>query len=216
MKIARLAGLMLVAIMAMSFAVSSVAMAAPEFKPTGATITGTSGTAKLVAGGNTVTCSTSGSTGTITSATLAGNVVVNFLGCTSSGSGGSNCATKSTNTSTAGLILTTTLHGVLGTTSSGAAALLLLPISGKRFVTLEANTCTIETAVTGNVAGLVEPTGKSQTTGTLKFALTSGKNISVMTLSTGGSTEPALTAFSTSATEEVTEGIKFSTATEVS
>ncbi|MGD1056101.1 MAG: hypothetical protein ABR992_01670, partial [Solirubrobacteraceae bacterium] len=116
MKLARLTGLMLVAIFAMSLIAASAAMAgAPEFKPTGASITGTSGTAILSAnsGAETVTCEKDSTTGTVSSATLAGNILVHFLGCTSTGTGGSNCAVNSPGGGE-GLILTNTLHGILG------------------------------------------------------------------------------------------------------
>jgi len=217
MKIARLAGLMLVAVLAMSLLAASVATAAPEFKPTGATISGTSGTAKLTAssGVDQIVCAKSTSTGTITSAFLAGGVVVHFLECKSSGNSGSTFCTANSKGAAEGLILTETLHGVLGSTAK-TAVLDLLPVSGSKFVTLAGNSCTEETAVTGSVAGVIEPTGKSVKTGTLKFALTGGKqSISNIELSSGGTTKAKLTAFTTEATEEVAEAITYSSTTEV-
>jgi len=223
MKIARLVGLMLVAVMAVSLAVASSAFAEPEFKPVGGTFTGTSGTSKLVAGSNSITCTTDTSKGTISSATLAGGVTVDFSGCKSTGSGGSNCTVKSTNTSNAGLILTNTLHGILGLSlTSGAStgvALLLLPSAAgsKEFVKIESNKCTTTTtAVEGSVAGAVTPVGKSQITGKLTFLPgTEGESIKTFDPSTGGKVSPELEAFGIEASEETTEALTFSAALEV-
>lgn len=221
MKIARLIGLMLVAVFAMSLvagASSASALENPLFNPVGSSLTGTSGTAKLTAnnGTETVTCATSSSTGSITSSLLAGNIFVHFLNCFENGTKGSNCTAKSVGAAE-GLIITNTLHGILGAVlPSGAVGLLLLPSSNAKFVTLASTKCALETAVTGSVAGLVSPTGKLTTKGTLTLALTSGKNITSIDLTHGlGNKEPELTAFSTAATEEITEALTFGTATEV-
>jgi len=217
MKIARLAGLMFAAILAISLAVASVASAAPEFKPAEGTFTGTSGVGTLKGGSETVVCAKDTNSGTISSATLAGNVLIHFLECTSSGATKSGCKVNSVGASE-GLILTTTLHGILGTVlgNGGGVGLLLLPISGKRFVTLASNECTKETAVTGDIAGLVSPTGKSQTTGKLSFTTSNKKQlIKTIDLSSGGSVEPELVAYSATATEETEDSITFSKAIEV-
>jgi hypothetical protein len=222
MKIARLIGLMLVAVFAMSLvagASSASALENPLFTTTGNSITGTSGTAVLTANSGTerVTCEKSSSTGTITSSLLAGNILVHFLNCIESGSKGTNCTAKSVGAAE-GLIITTTLHGILGIVlPSGATGLLLLPVSGKRFVTLAATACALESTVTGSVAGTVTPTGKKATTGKLTLAVSSGKQaITSIDLTHGlGNVEPALTAFSTTATEEIAAELKFSPETEV-
>jgi hypothetical protein len=222
MKIARLAGLMFVAIMAMSLvAVSAASATEPLFNPaSGQSLTGTSGSAKLSAnnGVETVNCEKSSSTGTVTSSLLVGNIVVHFLGCVSSSASKSNCTVKSTNSPAEGLILTTTLHGILGLIlPSKETGLLLLPVSGKRFVTLASNACTIETAVTGSVAGLIEPLGKKQLTGKLILAANgSNQAIEEIDLTHGlGSVKPALNAFTSTATETVSEAITFGVETEV-
>ena len=215
MKIARLAGLMVVAVMALSLAVASAAFGEAEFKPVGGTFTGKSSTTnKLVAGGNTITCSGNTTQGTISSATLAGGVTVNFTGCKSSGTGGSNCTVKSVG-GTAGSILTKTLHGVLGLIlakgSGTGVALDLLPVSGKTFVEIASNTCTVETAVEGSVAGEISPVGTLKTTGSLLFAPgTTGESIKVIDLSTGGLIKPALEAFGLAASQETSESLGFS------
>jgi hypothetical protein len=226
MKIVRLASLALVAIFAMSLAVASSASAiGPLFLPTGQTFAGTSGTSKLVgAAGEVVTCQSDVSSGTITSSTLAGGVLVHFLGCSGETAKGEKCTVKSTNTTATNLILTNTLHGVLGLVlpvpaSGSDVALVLLPVSGKAFVTLvgsPSTACVETTKVSGSVAGLAEPVGTLLLTGTLKFAQTSGvQNITEVDLTTGGSVKPELTAFGSTATEETTESITYSKATEV-
>jgi hypothetical protein len=222
MKIARLAGLMLVAVMAVSLAVASAAFAEPEFKPTGGTFTGVGlGTNTLAAGGNTISCTANSTKGTISSATLAGGVVVTFTGCKSTGSGGSNCTAKSVG-AVEGTIATSTLHGVLGLilakgTGTGVG-LLLLPVANKKFVVIAGNTCTVETTVTGNVAGEVSPVGKSQTTGKLSFAAgaSGGESVKSIDLSTGGTVTPEIEAFGAIASQTTSEDLTFSVAVEVS
>jgi hypothetical protein len=193
----------------------------PVFEPaTKQKVTGTSGTSKLVAATNSVTCSSDVLTGEVASSTLIGGVVIHFLGCKSSGSEGSNCTVKSTGSPGEGLILTSTLHGILGSVlpkpeSGSEVGLLLLPVSGKTITTLGSNKCTLESAVTGDVAGLVEPTGGLQTTGKIVFGVTSGKqSIRDIDLSTG-LVAPDLVAFSTTATEEGQESLTYEKAIEV-
>jgi hypothetical protein len=223
MKVVRLSGLALVAVLAMSLMIASVASAAPIFTPTGATLTGTSGVGKLEAAGETVTCETDVSGGTVTSATLIGGIVVHFLGCSAKTSTGGTCTVKSTNTTASGLILTNTLHGVLGlilpvpAPPASDVALLLLPVSGGTFVTLVGSgTCVETTKVQGNVAGTLEPVGVSQKTGKLVLTGSNGKeSITDVDLSTGGLVIPNLQAFGSTATETTTEGYTLSVATEV-
>jgi hypothetical protein len=221
MKIARLEGLAVIAVLTMSLVVASMAPAEPEFKPATATLTGTSGPSVLEAndGIEKLSCEKTTLTGRLTSATLAGGLVVHFLGCTSTGEGGSNCAVNSLGGSV-GLIVTKTLHGVLGLILPKAGTgvgLLLLPATGKAFTTLAANACTEETTISGNIAGEVEPIGKSQLTGKVTFAATGVKQaIKGFDPSTGGTTTAKLTLFAAEASESLTESLTYSTATEVS
>jgi hypothetical protein len=209
---------MLVAILAMGLAVASVASAAPEFTPTGATVTGTSGVSVLTAGTNIVTCQkdTLGG-GKVTSATLVGGITVHYLECVGKSSTGT-CPVMSPGAPAENLILTNTLHGVLGLilpeTGSGVA-LVLLPLE-LGFVTL-LGSCITKTTVEGDVAGEVSPVGKSVETGTVTLAVPSGKQaIKDVDLSTGGLIAPKLSAFGvTTATEETTEQIEYSKSTEV-
>lgn len=178
--------------------------------------TSTSGSGTLKAGADVVTCKKDTGTGELPSTMLMNNVVIHFLECTSSGASKSGCSVKSTNTSVAGLILTATLHGVIGTVlPSKAAGLLLLAASGKTFATLAGNECTPETKVTGTVAGLITPTGKSQTTSKVTFSAPGGKQEIKDIDTLGGLVEPELVAFSVSATEETAEEITWGKAVEI-
>jgi hypothetical protein len=191
----------------------------PAFSPsTKQRFSSTSGSSKLVgdSGAETVTCSSDVSTGEITSTMEVGSVVMHFLGCTSSGTGGSNCTVKSTNTTNAGLILTTTLHGVLGFTAVGSGAgLLLLPHSGKVLIELAGNTCTKETKVTGDVTAEESPVGTSSTTGKLVFATSSGKQVIPGIVTLSGLVESELTAFSTTASEQTEESVTYEKSIEI-
>src|ERR1700722_268596 len=224
MKISRLASSMLVAMLTVGLATASEASAAPEFKPTGATIRATSGTSVLTSAGNIVTCAkdTATSGAGVTTATLIGNITVHFLECTGKNvETDTTCPVHSPNSPLGNLILTTTLHGVLGVilpkpASGSDTALVLLPISGDRFVSLEATCLASPSAVTGNVAGLIGSIGVPANTNTLTFGVTAGvQNIKDVDLSTGGLVAPRLTAFTESATLESTEALTFSIVTEI-
>ena len=221
MKIARLASLMLVAILAVGLAVSSVASAAPLIGPVGATLTGTSGTGILTAAGETITCAKDTSTGTITSSTLIGGITVHFLECTGKNSAGAECPVMSTGAPLSNLLLTNVLHGVLGLILPKPAApesdiaLVLLPVSGAAFVNI-LGSCFTNLSVSGQVAGLVLPVNIASTTGRLIFGVTAGvQNITDVDLSTGGLIKPKLTVGSEPGTEETTENIEFKEAVEV-
>jgi hypothetical protein len=220
MKIARLVGLMVVAVMALGLVVASAAFAEPAFLPVGATFTGTSGTGVLEAGGEKIECTADTSAGTISSATLVGGVTVSFTGCKAI-KGTEKCTVKSPSAA-AGSIVTHELHGVLGLvlpkgTGTGVG-LLLLPVENKKFVTIESTKCSIETTVSGNLVGEVTPVGVHTTKGTLVFkkGATEGQSIKSFDLSTGGSVTPKLEAFGKEAGEETTEVISWSAAVEVS
>jgi hypothetical protein len=222
MKIARLASLTLTAILAVGLAVVSVASAAPEFKPTGSTVTGVgTTTAVLTAAGETITCAKNVvSGGVVTSATLVGGIVAHFLECTAKTAGGATCPVMSTGAPLENLILTNTQHGVLGLilprpTSGSDVAVVLLPTSGSTFATL-LGSCFTTTVVSGQVAGVAEPIGSSVTKGTLKFNAPGGvQEIKEVDLSTGGLVKPKLTAFSATASGTATGATTFGTATEI-
>lgn len=216
MKIVRLVGLLALAVAAMSLAAASSASAAvPLFNPASGTFTSISGPGTLKASSDTVFCKKDTNVGTITSSMSVGGVVVHFLECTSSGASKANCEVNSVGAAK-GLIITNALHGILGTVlPSGLAGLLLLPIATKKFVTLEANACTPETAITGSVAGLITPVGRSQTTGKLTLLAPSGKQEIKDIDTLFGLVEPELVAFSATATEETEDELTYSQAIEV-
>jgi hypothetical protein len=221
MTIVRLASSTLVAIVAMGLAVASVASAAPEIKPTGSAVTATGGTATLEAEGEKVVCASNVvSGGVVTSATLIGGITVHFLECTDKTASNVLCPAMSTGASLENLIITKTLHGVLGLilpkpASGSDVALVLLPVASASFVTI-LGTCFPTTNVAGSVAGLVNPVGVSTTKGTLTVSAPGGvQAIKDVDLSTGGLVLPKLTAFGGNASEETTELVTYSVATEV-
>jgi hypothetical protein len=178
MKIARLA-LALLVTAAMSLVLVSAASATePLFTPVGASVLAVGGLAVLLDLNRIVSihCEKSISTGTIQNTLLLGNVVLHYLECTSSSTiNGSGCPVHSPGAAE-GLILTNTLHGILGLIlPSKGTGVLFLPESGKVFVDLEMNACTnTEIAVSGNVAALIEPVGESTTKGNLLFEREAG------------------------------------------
>ena len=220
MRTVRLASLMLVALLAGSLTIVTIASAAPEFKPTGSTVSGASTTSVvLTGGGETVTCAKNvASGGVVTNATLVGGVTVHFLECTDKTAAGVTCEASSG--SRAGLIITNTVHAILGLVlpkpaSGSDVALVVLPVSGSTFVKLS-GPCFSETGVSGTIAGLVNPIGTSTTKGTLEFGVTSGvQNIKEVDLSTGGVVKPKVTAFGETVQGAETELGTFGTATEV-
>jgi hypothetical protein len=222
MKIARLASSVLMAILAVGLVVVSVASAEPEFKQTGSTVTGISeSTAVLSGGGETVTCAKDVlSSGVVTSFTLVGGLLIHFLECTDKTAGGGSCPAMSTGAPLENLILTSTLHGVLGLilpkpASGSGVALVLLPTSGSTFWTL-LGSCFTSTAVSGQLAGEIEPIGVATTKFTLKIEAPGGvQKIKEVDLTTGGLVKPKLTAFSATAAESLIEVLTFGTATEI-
>jgi hypothetical protein len=217
----RLAGFTLTAVLTLSLAVASTAFAEPEFKPTGTTFAGTSGSNVLTAGADSITCTANTISGTISSATLAGGITVDFTGCKSTSDGGAESCTVKSAGGNAGLIITNTLHGVLGLIlpkgAGSGVGLLLLPVANKKWDTLASTKCTVESTVNGTLAGEVSPIGSKRTTAKLVFAKgTSGESIKDIDLSTGGSVVPELEAFGHEASEEATESLTFCAEVEVS
>jgi hypothetical protein len=224
MKIARLVDIALVAVALSLVAVSAASAAEALFRPASSTVTGTSGAVILIAnnGVDVVECPESHATGTISSALLLGNVVFHYLSCTSSGPSEDDCPVRSTNATAGGLIITNTLHGILGLIlPSRETGILFLPSGvGKEWFTLEGNACTSEAAVTGTVAGLVEPIGSLQTTGKILFEREPGpgntQGILDIDLTHGlGLVVPKLVAFTTADTLTQLEAITYTPATEV-
>lgn len=216
MKVARLAGLMFIAVMVVSLAAASAASAAPALSylfssgSVGAGFTGTSLAGKLAAGAeNIVKCASDTNGGTIANVHLLGPFDITFTGCESSGnSGGNFCQVNSVNAA-AGVILTTTLHALLGTVlPSELPGLLVLPTANTKFVTLAANACTIETTINGSVAGLLF---KGQIGSLILESLVNFLPKDITEIHTlNGLVKPVLQAFGLPATLETLEHIAWS------
>jgi hypothetical protein len=219
MKLARLAGAVLIAIFAMSLLAASAASAAlPEFNPAKGTFkTLALGSSILAGGGNTVTCAASTGTGEITGAMSVGKVVVKFTNCVAKNASNATCVARSSSGGT-GEIDTEQLNGLLGlilaTTFTSDVGEDLFPASGSVFTNIQGS-CIVTTKVTGSVAGEVTPISTLTLIGKVNFAETGGKqNITKIDL-LGGVMEPELEAFSSVATEATVNDITFNVKTEV-
>jgi len=233
MRIARLASVLAVVVVAAGLALASTALAgAPLFLGGTTKFTGTSGTSILLANNSAeeIRCEKDNSSGEITGALSVGNVFVHFLNCSGTSEFGKigSCPVESPNAPTINLIITNTLIGRLGLIlpipSSGSdVGLLLLPASGKVFVTVTGNTatCVPTTKVSGLVAGLVlNPLNALALTGTLDFqsALSGSANVESITdidPTEGSLVTPELVAFGASASEGTTEALSFAKDVEV-
>jgi hypothetical protein len=193
---------------------------APSFKllPTVKTFKGMGGPNTLKAGASATSCEEAVDAGEITGMPTIGKLVVTFTGCHVNGEGGKTCTIKSVGAKE-GDIVTHTLKGELGTTKSTEATsevgLLLEPETTKTWATLEATTCSSESKVTGSLAAEVLPISEKTDFGSLNFAVSSGKqNIKKIAVSSAVK-EPELVAFSTTATEELEDGIEFNGQVEI-
>jgi hypothetical protein len=164
MKLSRLVGVIVMAVLALNLMAAAAASAsAPEFSPgTANPFTGESGTGALeTSATEPVKCLSDSNGGEVTGAKTVGGVVVTFHNCSSKE--GSGCSVKSPGAATA-TVVTNTLDGELGSVKSTEAAsgvgLLLLPTTGTTFVTLE-GTCLIASPapVVGTIAGEATPIG---------------------------------------------------------
>ena len=215
MKISRLVGLILAAVLALNLMAATVASAAgPLFLPgTLNTFTGTSGTSKLESTSlEAITCSDDTTAGEITGAKTVGGVMVTFLGCHDTEKGG--CTVKSKGAAE-GTILTNTLDGELGTVKTTEApsgvGLYLLPTTGTEFVDVEGPCVELEGgAVTGTIAGEATPIGKGgdqslSLDGKLTFTGSKGsQSIKTINLEGGTSVKPKLKALGLIESSETT------------
>jgi hypothetical protein len=154
MKIVRLAGLALAAVMALSLVAVSVASAAPLFVPGTGTFLALTGEATLEGGGEKVICEKSDSPGSILNRNLI-LVIVHFLGCKAKTATGAECEAKSVGATGKNLIVTEHLLGILGLILPSIPGILLLPLPTSTFVTLSGS-CIVTTKVTGNLTSEVE------------------------------------------------------------
>jgi hypothetical protein len=209
MKIVRLAGLVLAAIMALSLVAVSVASAAPLFVPGTGTFLALTGTATLSGGGELVTCEKSDSPGSILNRNLI-LVIVHFLGCKAKTATGATCEAQSVGAPAKNLIVTEHLLGILGLILPSTPGLLLLPLPTATFVTLSGS-CIVTTKVTGNLTSEVETSGL-QLTGKETFNESVGKHF---ISSLGTLYLSKFVAFGEPATETTTATIDWHQLTEV-
>jgi hypothetical protein len=218
MKVIRLAGLAIVAVLAVGLAAVSTSSAASYlFRATnvGNTFSGLSLAGTLKAGTDVVTCKDDVNAGTIANVHLIGPFDIKFTGCTSSNSTQGGCPVNSEGAEPEE-ILTRTVHALLGLvlplTGLGLGGLLVLPTSGKLFVALAANECTPTTLVTGTTAGLLE----SPQLGTLVTEALVLFNNSIKEIDTlAGLTNVGLSAFGEAAALVTVEHLTFNQGTEV-
>ncbi len=214
--------LALVAVFALGAVVASAASAAePEFKPMPAKkkFTSTGGAVTFKEGGNTITCSSSTTSGEITGVSTIGKLVVTYKKCEAFLPKG-KCSFHSPGR-VAGEIVTNALKGELGTVSTKEAAsgvgVLLLPETGQTWAMIESPCAEPEsTPLTGRLAGEVTPIGKKQTSMNIVFSAPGGvQGIKEMTIAGKKAEVPSLKMYGTSATEEMTDALTFEEALEV-
>jgi len=221
MKPARLAGVALIATLAMSLvSVAAASAALPEFKPASGTFkTLTLGNTTVAAGGNTLTCSHITGSGEITGAMSVGKVLVKFTGCKAENVSKATCVVRSSSGGT-GEIDTETLNGLLGLILATVGdftsdvGLYLFPASGTVFTNLQGS-CITTSKVTGSIAGEVTPIGTLTLIGKLRLGATGGKqNITTIDL-LGGVMEPELAFFGSVATVTLENDTTLNVKTEV-
>lgn len=226
MKVARLLGVALMAVLAMSAFLASTASAIPKFKlPITnrgfVSLSLTSILRTLPPEEVTIICTHDVSAGTILGDDEI-DVKVHFLNCREK-TKTKECTVKSVGApGSEGLILTELLLGLLGLLHSpnGAAGILLEPKSSHVFLTIaeEPGCGTLETAVEGSVAGLFRPTGKLQNTAEIVLAPVSatGKQEVTLILVLSGVVKPKLTSFGAAeSSEETTDLVTYEEAVEV-
>jgi hypothetical protein len=217
MKLARLAGLIFAAILAMNLVAVAVASAAdPEFLDSiKQTFKILSGTTKLAGTEQSVTCSKDEGSGKVLGAATVSNVTVLFTGCVAK-EGEKEACTAKTDGGISGDIITNTLDGELGlvtkTEAASGVGLLLLPEAGKVFVKISAVCTSPELfAVEGSLAGQADNIGVLSRTGLLLFGGSPGvqsiKEIGIL----GTTVKPKLSSFGVAPVSEIgTETIDYS------
>jgi len=215
----RLAGPLALTIFAIGLMASSSASATGYLLlPVGALILGLSLPVTLIAGVNTITCEHDRFTAEIASVHLIGPLRAHLIGCTARGSTNSGCPVSSVGAAS-GLILTTTLHSLIGLgLPGGLPALLILPASGKELVKLEKSTdkegtCTQAAAADGSVAGLLLQTVGTRTTKAL-FDLVPGDPRQI-DLPLGGTVAPEIETFAEEGTVEAQAQLLYDTPVEL-
>jgi hypothetical protein len=220
-KLARLAGLVSLGILAVGLmATSSASASGYLLLPVGGTITGVSLPVTLKAGSNVYNCGAANFTATIASVHLVGPFGVRFSGCTASGKTNSGCPLNSVGAS-GGEVITQTLHGLIGLgLPSKTPALLILPTASAEFVLLAQSTskttkvvCTVEQGVEGNLVGLLaQAIGTKTTRALLKFVPGDPEKID---LPLGGTVTPELALFGAPGTFETLVHLSYGQETEL-
>jgi hypothetical protein len=212
MKVIRLAGLALVAVSATGLMVASAASAATSYlfssSSIGSIALGLSLAGTLKSGEKDfIVCANDKSEAKIASVHLLGPFDITFSGCKSSSNGGETyCTLKSTNVTTEGVILTETVHALLGTVlPSELAGLLVLPTASRKFFTFAENACTIRASVEGSIAGLLfaSQIGHSVSESLVNFIPNDITKIDTL----NGVVEPELTSFGLTSTLATLEHI---------
>lgn len=217
MKIARLAGLLLVAIVAMSLSTTATTVAAlPEFKPATGNFSLLMLTSTLFGTGlRKVRCKHGISTGAISSAHLLGPFDITFSPCETTTDSNNFCLVNSPGAGT-GIVLTNPLHAVLGLAlPADAVGLLLLPTSGNTIASLAANACTGTSTILGSVAGIVAPAGGLRLYHSVTFEFSMGEQIPNSLDTLGGTVSPKLEVLGGSALLSSVDHIKWTTDVEI-
>jgi hypothetical protein len=215
--------LSVVAVTLLAVSSASAASRNPLFTPVSQqTVRGEGGASVLDTAGLAIACESNHVvSGNVSSALLIGGIVLHYLGCKyTKGEQESGCPLNSTNTTGEGLILTNTLHAILGILlPSGETGVLFLPQAGTKFDTFAAaskngKSCGPEMAISGSIAASITPVEKSQTNGTVK---TTEKETQEFDLTHGlGLVKSKLIAFGgEAAILKQTDSIVFGVATEV-
>jgi hypothetical protein len=225
MKITRLFGVVLVAVLAISAMAASTASAIPKYRLPIA-LRGFAGLSGLTlwrnpANGDIIDCTHDHLVGFIINDDEV-DLKEHFLNCSVIVNGQGPCTVKSVG-SEGGLIISSLIRGLLGLLHqpAGAAGILLVPSTGHVFWTLaatEAPCNTTETAFEGSVAGLYSPTGKLQSTALITTAPVSatGKQEITLILTLFGVIKPKWTSFgATEATDESVEALTYEESVEV-
>jgi hypothetical protein len=221
MRIMSQFGLLFTAMTVIGLGIAASALAVePVFNPTKKqTLTATSAIASILStGGQELLCESNNVVGgKVENALELNSVVIHYLNCSwKKGEEESGCMASSKD-ATVGLILSNTLHAILGTIlPQRLVGLLFLPEPGSVWFTLAASEknnkkCNAESAVTGSVIAQILPVAKLQKTSTISF----GPLMDIDLTHVLGLAKAKLTAFSENATLLQVESVTFSEETEV-
>jgi hypothetical protein len=226
MHVGRLVSLTVLGVVAVTLLAAASASAAsrnPLFTPVSQqTVRGEGGAITLSAGALVIACESNHViSGNVNNSLLIGGIVLHYLGCKyTKGEHESGCPANSTNTTGEGLILTDTLHAILGILlPSSETGILFLPQTSGSFFTLppaqkNGESCGPAASVSGSIAASITPIEKSQVNGTVKVT---HKEIQEVDLTHGlGPVKAKLIwFFGEAAILEQTDSIVFGVATEV-